>query len=310
MTVVVGTPHERQDAGAPPITTVGIVGGGSIGTGVAEVVARAGFATVVRELTESLAANAKRAVERSLARAVERGRATAAERDAALARLDYTAQITDLVECDLVIEAVSEDLATKRTLWTELDAFCAPHTVFASTTSSLAIAVMAAATARPDRMVGLHFFQPVPVMPLVEVVRTVTTSETTFRTALEFARRLGKEPIVAKDRPGFVVNRLLIPYLLDAIHALESGVASVADIDRGMHLGAGHPMGPFTLLDFLGLDTACTIAQVMYEELGDRRFAPPPLLKRMVQAGLFGRKSGKGFYDYTVEPPRVSELGL
>jgi 3-hydroxybutyryl-CoA dehydrogenase len=303
-------PQERQEADTPVITTVGIVGGGSIGTGVAEVAARAGFATVVRELTESLAATARRTVERSLARAVERERLAPAERDATLSRLEYTTQVADLVERDLIIEAVGEDLATKRTLWTELDAFCAPHTVFASTTSSLAIAVMAAATARPDRMVGLHFFQPVPVMPLVEVVRTVTTSETTFRAAMDFAWRLGKEPIVARDRPGFVVNRLLIPYLADAIHALESGVASVEDIDRGMRLGAGHPMGPFTLLDFIGLDTACTIAQVMYDELGDRRFAPPPLLKRMVQAGLFGRKSGKGFYDYTVDPPRPSELGL
>ena len=310
MTAAVETPRERQRADVPVITTVAIVGGGSIGTGVAEVVARAGFATMVRELTETLAARARRSVEHSLARAVERERLSAADRDAALSRLEYTTQITDLVERDLVIEAVGEDLATKRTLWTELDAFCAPHTLFASTTSSLAIAVMAAATARPDRMVGLHFFQPVSVMPLVEVVRTVTTSESTFRAAMAFARQLGKEPIVARDRPGFVVNRLLIPYLLDAIHALESGVASVEDIDRGMRLGAGHPMGPFTVLDFIGLDTACTIARLMHDELGDPRFSPPPLLKRMVQAGLFGRKSGKGFYDYSVEPPRASALGL
>lgn len=293
-----------------PIRSVGVVGGGTIGMGIAETVARAGFPVVVRELTEALAVRASRGVERSLGRAVEGGKITAAERDSALARLDYTTQITDLTSCDLVIEAVAEDLSVKRALWTELDAFCTPHTVFASSTSSLSIAEMAAATARADRMVGLHFFHPVPASPLVEVVRTVTTSDATFDAALRFAGRLGKEPVVARDRPGFVVNRLLIPYLLDAVHALEAGVASVQDIDRGMRLGTGHHMGPFALLDFIGLDTAQRIAQVMFDELAESRFAPPPLLRRMVSAGLFGRKSGKGFYDYSVDPPTATELGL
>ncbi|MHB1223014.1 MAG: 3-hydroxyacyl-CoA dehydrogenase family protein [Gemmatimonadaceae bacterium] len=293
-----------------PIHSVGVVGGGTIGTGIAEAVARAGFPVVVRELTEALATRARRAVERSLGRAVDGGKLAPADRDATIARLDYTTQITDLTSCDLVIEAVAEELAVKRALWTELDAFCAGHTIFASSTSSLAIAEMAAATARADRMVGLHFFHPVPVMPLVEVVRTVTTSDATFDGALAFAVRLGKEAIVARDRPGFVVNRLLIPYLLDAVHALEAGVASIEDIDRGMRLGTGHPMGPFALLDFIGLDTTQRIAQVMFDELAEGRFAPPPLLRRMVSAGLFGRKSGKGFYDYSVDPPAATPLGL
>lgn len=295
---------------SPVIESVGIVGGGTIGIGIAETVARAGFPTVVRELSEALANHARMGVERSMARAVERGKLTAEERDAAVGRLEYTTQIGDLTSRDLIIEAVAEELAVKRALWTELDAFCAPHTIFATSTSSLAIADMAAATARPDRMVGLHFFQPVAVMPLVEVVRTVTTSNATFDAALAFAGRLGKEPVVARDRPGFVVNRLLIPYLLDAVHALEAGVATVEDMDRGMRLGAGHPMGPFALLDFLGLDVILRIAQVMFAEFGERRFAPPPLLKRMVAAGLYGQKSGRGFYDYSVDPPAASQLGL
>lgn len=292
------------------IRTVGVIGGGTMGMGIAETVARAGFQVTVRELSEALVVRATHGVERSLARAVAGGKLSEAELESTLSRLEYTTQITDLTGCDLVIEAVAENLALKRALWTELDAFCAQRTIFASSTSSLAIAEMAAATARGDRMVGLHFFHPVPVMPLVEVVRTVTTSEATFDAALRFAAQLGKEPIVARDRPGFVVNRLLIPYLLDAIHALEAGVASVEDMDRGMRLGTGHPMGPFALLDFIGLDTAQRIAQVMFDELAEGRFAPPPLLRRMVSAGLFGRKSGKGFYDYSVDPPSATELGL
>jgi 3-hydroxybutyryl-CoA dehydrogenase len=195
-------------------------------------------------------------------------------------------------------------------MWKELDGLCPAHTIFASNTSSLTIAAMAAATARADRMVGLHFFNPVPVMKLVEVVRTVTTSNETFARAFEFAKQLGKEPIAAKDNSGFVVNLLLVPYLIDAINALESGVASVEDIDKGMMLGTGYPMGPFTLLDFVGLDTTYKIAEIMFNEYREKRYAPPPLLKRMVLAGMYGRKSGKGFYDYTVDPPRASELGL
>ncbi|HJU64841.1 MAG TPA: 3-hydroxyacyl-CoA dehydrogenase NAD-binding domain-containing protein, partial [Gemmatimonadaceae bacterium] len=216
----------------------------------------------------------------------------------------------DLKDADIVIEAVVEDLELKNAMWKELDGLCPARTLFASNTSSLTIAAMAAATTRADRMVGLHFFNPVPVMKLVEVVRTVTTSEETFRRAYDFAKAIGKEPIAAKDNSGFVVNLLLVPYLIDAINALESGVASVQDIDKGMMLGTGYPMGPFTLLDFVGLDTTYKIAEIMFDEYREKRYAPPPLLKRMVLAGMFGRKSGKGFYDYSVDPPAVSNLGL
>jgi len=218
--------------------------------------------------------------------------------------------VADLKRVDLVIEAVTENLDLKNDLWTELDTLCGPATIFASNTSSLTIAAMAAATSRPDRFVGLHFFNPVPVMKLVEVVRTVTTSPETFERAMAFAGSLGKEPIAAKDNSGFIVNLLLVPYLLDAIRALERGVGSITDIDKGMVLGTGHPMGPFTLLDFVGLDTTYRIAEIMYEEYREARYAPPPLLKRMVLAGMLGKKSGKGFYDYSAKPPREADLGL
>jgi 3-hydroxybutyryl-CoA dehydrogenase len=227
-----------------------------------------------------------------------------------MAKVTCTTDLAALAGCDLIIEAVAEDLELKNALWRELDALCPPHTVFASNTSSLTIVAMAAATARADRFVGLHFFNPVPLMKLVEVVKTVTTSEPTVQAAFDFARRVGKEPVLAKDTSGFIVNRLLVPFLLDAITALEHGVATVTDIDQAMHLGTGHPMGPFTLLDFVGLDTTYKIAEIMFEEYREKRFAPPPLLKRMVLAGMYGRKSGKGFYDYSQDPPRVSELGL
>ena len=216
----------------------------------------------------------------------------------------------DLKDCDIVIEAVIEELEIKNAMWKELDALCPAHTIFASNTSSLTIAAMAAATTRPDRMVGLHFFNPVPVMKLVEVVKTVTTSDDSFKRAFDFAKKLDKEPIAAKDNSGFVVNLLLVPYLIDAINALEHGVASVDDIDKGMMLGTGYPMGPFTLLDFVGLDTTYKIAEIMFDEYREKRYAPPPLLKRMVMAGMYGRKSGKGFYDYSQDPPKVNELGL
>jgi 3-hydroxybutyryl-CoA dehydrogenase len=215
-----------------------------------------------------------------------------------------------MADSDLFIEAVVEDLDTKNSLWSQLDRIARPEAIFASNTSSLTIIAMATASGRPDRMLGLHFFNPVPLMKLVEVVRTITTSEETEQRAMDFVRALGKEPIRAKDSSGFVVNLLLVPYMLDAINAVEANVASVEDIDKGMQLGAGHPMGPFTLLDFVGLDTVYKIAEIMFEEYRDRRYAPPPLLKRMVLAGMLGRKSGKGFYDYASNPPRVSSLGL
>ena len=239
-----------------------------------------------------------------------KGKVTEADRDAALSRLSFTTNLRELADCDIVIEAVVEDIEVKNAMWKELDGLCPPHTIFASNTSSLTIAAMAAATTRPGQMVGLHFFNPVPVMKLVEVVRTVTTSDATFDTAYAFARQLGKEPIAAKDNSGFVVNLLLVPYLVDAINQLEHGVASVEDIDKGMMLGTGYPMGPFTLLDFVGLDTTYKIAEIMFDEYREKRYAPPPLLKRMVLAGMYGLKSGKGFYDYTVDPPRVNDLGL
>jgi 3-hydroxybutyryl-CoA dehydrogenase len=294
------------------IKTVGVLGAGLMGSGIAQVAAQSGFATKVREISEALCQKGKASIEKSFNRAIEKsnGKLTPADRDAAMARLTFTTDVSDLADCDIVIEAVVEELEVKNALWKELDALCPSSTIFASNTSSLTIAAMAAATARPDRMVGLHFFNPVPVMKLVEVVRTVTTSESTFDSAFAFARRLGKEPIAAKDNSGFVVNLLLVPYLIDAINALEHGVASVEDIDKGMMLGTGYPMGPFTLLDFVGLDTTYKIAEIMFDEYREKRYAPPPLLKRMVLAGMYGRKSGKGFYDYSVDPPRVNDLGL
>ena len=292
------------------IKNVGVLGGGLMGAGIAQVAAASGFKTRVREVSDAYAQKAKAGIEKRLAGAIEKGKLTAAQRDATVANLSYTTAVSDLKDCDIVIEAVVEDLDVKNAMWKELDALCPARTIFASNTSSLTIAAMAAATARGDRMVGLHFFNPVPVMKLVEVVKTVTTSQETFTRAFEFAKKLGKEPIAAKDNSGFVVNLLLVPYLIDAINALESGVASVADIDKGMQLGTGYPMGPFTLLDFVGLDTTYKIAEIMFDEYREKRYAPPPLLKRMVMAGMFGRKSGKGFYDYSVDPPRVSELGL
>jgi 3-hydroxybutyryl-CoA dehydrogenase len=292
------------------IRKVAVLGGGLMGSGIAQVSAAAGFPTTVREVSEALAAKSRHAIEKSLAKGIERGKTPEAERDTTLGNLKFVTDLKNLADSDLFIEAVVEDLDVKNTLWGQLDKLAGPDAIFASNTSSLTIIAMAAASGRPDRMLGLHFFNPVPVMKLVEVVRTITTSEQTERRALDFVRALGKEPIRAKDSSGFVVNLLLIPYMLDAINALESNVASVEDIDRGMQLGAGHPMGPFTLLDFVGLDTAYKIAEIMFEEYRDKRYAPPPLLKRMVLAGMLGKKSGKGFYDYSVTPPRVSSLGL
>ena len=292
------------------ITRVGVLGGGLMGSGIAQVAAQSGFTTILREVSETVCQRARGGIEKTLNKGIEKGKVTAEQRDEAMGRLTFTTEVAALRSCDIVIEAVIEDLEIKNEMWKELDALCPQHTIFASNTSSLTIAAMAAATARPDRMVGLHFFNPVPLMKLVEVVKTVTTSEASFERAFEFARKLGKEPIRAKDNSGFVVNLLLVPYLIDAINALESGVASVEDIDKGMQLGTGHPMGPFTLLDFVGLDTTYKIAEIMFDEYREKRYAPPPLLKRMVLAGMYGRKSGKGFYDYSQNPPRVNELGL
>ncbi len=294
----------------PEIKKVGVLGCGLMGGGIAQVSAAAGYDTMVRDVSQAVWDRARAGIEKSLAKFVEKGKLQAADRDAALQRLHFTTATADLKSCDVVVEAVTEDLELKNGLWKELDGLCGPATIFASNTSSLTIAAMAAATRRPDRFVGLHFFNPVPLMPLVEVVRTVTTSEDTFRRAFAFARSLGKEPVAAKDSSGFIVNLLLVPYLLDAIRAVEHGVGSVPDIDKAMQLGCGYPMGPLTLLDFVGLDTTYRIAEIMFTEYRETKYAPPPLLKRMVTAGMNGRKSGKGFYDYSVDPPRLSDLGL
>jgi len=292
------------------IRKVAVLGAGLMGSGIAEVSARAGYETWVREVNDELAERGRKAIEKSLGRAVEKGKLDAATRDGTLARLHMTTSLDDLRDADIVIEAVTENLEIKNDLFRALDAICKPETIFASNTSSLTIADMAAATKRPDRMVGLHFFNPVPVMKLVEVVRTIATGESAYRTAFEFARSLGKEPIEAKDTSGFIVNRLLVPYMLDAIRALEQGLGSIEDIDKGMVLGTGYPMGPFTLSDFVGNDTLYRIAEIMFDEFRETRFAPPPLLKRMISMGYYGRKTGKGFYDYSGEKPVPVDFGL
>ena len=281
-----------------------------MGSGIAQAAAQAGFTTIIREVSDALGAKARASIEKTLAKGIEKGKVTPEARDAALGRLSTTTDVAALATCDIVIEAVVEELEVKNALWRELDGVAPKHAIFASNTSSLTIAAMAAASGRADRMVGLHFFNPVPLMKLVEVVRTVTTSDATFETTMAFARTLGKEPIEAKDTSGFIVNRLLVPYMLDAIVALERGVGTVRDIDLGMQLGAGHPMGPFTLLDFVGLDTCFKIAEIMFDEFREPRFAPPPLLRRMVMLGMLGRKSGRGFYDYSVEPAVPVDLGI
>lgn len=292
------------------ITKVGVLGCGLMGSGIAQVAAAAGHTTVVREIAEPILERGKAGITKSLAKFVEKGKLAEADRDATLDRLSFVTDLARLRDCDIIIEAVTEDLELKNSLWKQLDALCPEHTIFASNTSSLTIAAMAAATRRPGLFVGLHFFNPVPLMKLVEVVRTVTTSQETFDRAFAFAKRLGKEPVAAKDNSGFIVNLLLVPYLLDAIRALENGVASTVDIDNGMKLGCGHPMGPLTLLDFVGIDTTYKIAEIMFDEYRETRYAPPPLLKRMMLAGMYGRKSGMGFYDYSASPPTPVDLGL
>ena len=292
------------------IKRVGVLGCGLMGSGIAQVAATAGYETIARDVTKEIGERARGGIEKSLAKFVEKGKLSTADRDAALKRLGFTTTVADLKGCDIVIEAVTEDLGVKNALWKELDGLCGAQTIFASNTSSLKIAAMAAATKRADRFVGLHFFNPVPLMPLVEVVRTERTSDEAFRRAFAFATSLGKQAVAAKDNSGFIVNLLLVPYLLDAIRAVEGGVASIPDIDKAMVLGCGYPMGPLTLLDFVGLDTTYKIAEIMFAEYKQQHYAPPPLLKRMVLAGMFGKKSGKGFYDYSSTPPVVSNLSL
>ncbi|HKH47299.1 MAG TPA: 3-hydroxybutyryl-CoA dehydrogenase [Thermoanaerobaculia bacterium] len=280
------------------IRKVGVLGCGLMGSGIAEISARAGYETVVREVSEEVVEKGIQKIHGSLGKAVDKGKMSAEDRDAAVSRLSGAVGLDALADCDIVIEAIIENIDEKRKTFTALDEVVKKDALFASNTSSLTITQMAMFTRRPDQFVGLHFFNPVPVMKLVEVVRTLLTSDAAYETAFELARSVGKEPIACRDNSGFVVNRLLVPYLLDAIRALEEGVASVEDIDKGMQLGCGYPMGPFTLLDFVGLDTTYYIANIMFEEYREKRFAPPPLLKQMVQAGRLGKKSGRGFYDY------------
>ena len=292
------------------IRKVGVVGCGLMGSGIAQVVAQAGFVTVVREVSSELLDKGLRGIEKNLARLVEKGTVSDAQRNEIRGRLLGTTSLEDLKDCDVILEAIIEQLAAKRELFSALERLCPPQAIFASNTSSLTITEMATATKRPDRFLGLHFFNPVPVMKLVEVVKTIATDRAVYEEMVAFAMKLGKTPVRAHDSTGFIVNRLLVPYLLDAIRALEEGVASIEDIDNSMKLGCGHPMGPLTLLDFVGLDTTYYIANIMFEEFREKRFAPPPLLKRMVLAGWNGRKAGRGFYDYA-DPakPMAVKLG-
>lgn len=291
------------------IEKVGVVGCGLMGSGIAQTAAQYGLQVTVREVSTELLDKGFANIDKSLARLVQRGTLNAADRDATRKRLRGTTKVEDLAACDFVIEAITEQLAPKAELFRALDKICPPQTIFASNTSSLSITEMAVATRRPDRFVGLHFFNPVPIMKLAEVIRTIATDPKAYDEVVAFAGRLGKTAVRTSDRTGFVVNRLLVPYLLDAVRALEEGAASIPDIDQAMKLGCGHPMGPLTLLDFVGLDTTYYIANIMFDEFRERRFAPPPLLRRMVMAGWNGRKSGRGFYDYSdAEHPKPMTL--
>ena len=283
----------------PMIRTVGVLGCGLMGSGIAQVCAQSGYRTIVREVDSTAVAAGLGRIEAFLDGAVTHHKLSADELDSVMAAISGTTALEDLADCDLVIEAIVEDLEVKRDVYVELDRLVRSDAIFASNTSSLCITEMASVTTRPDRFLGLHFFSPVPIMKMVEVVRGLATSDDTYQRGLAFTRSLGKEPVTAPDRPGFIVNRLLIPYLLHAIRAYESGLGTIEDIDKSMTLGCGHPMGPFALLDFVGLDTAYYIANIMYNEFRDPAYAAPPLLKRMVLAGRLGRKSGRGFHSYS-----------
>jgi 3-hydroxybutyryl-CoA dehydrogenase len=280
------------------IKTVGVLGCGLMGSGIAQVSAAAGFKTIVLEVDDAVLQKGLGRVKKFLDDGVAKGKVTAEVRDTTLGNLSGTTGYADLKECDLVIEAIIENVEAKKKAYAQVEAVVGSHCLIASNTSSLCITELAAATKRPDKVGGLHFFNPVPLMKLVEVIKALTTSQETYSSLFAFAQALGKEPITAPDKGGFIVNRLLVPYLLDAIRCLEDGLGTVEDIDKGMKLGCGHPMGPLTLLDFVGLDTTYYIANILFEEFREARFAPPPLLKRMVLAGHHGKKSGKGFYDY------------
>jgi 3-hydroxybutyryl-CoA dehydrogenase len=283
------------------IKKVGVLGAGLMGSGIAQVVATSGYDVVVVEVNDEALKRGLGGIEKSLAKFVEKGTLTDAARSETLGRLRSSTSYEDVADCDLIIEAIIENLDQKREVYAKLDQLCPPHTIFASNTSSLSITEMMTATGpeRRRRFIGMHFFNPVPLMKLVEVIRTIVTDEGVYGEAVAFTASLGKTVVQTSDRTGFIVNRLLVPYLLDAVRAYEEGVGSIVDIDAAMKLGCGHPMGPLTLLDFVGLDTTYYIAEIMFDEFREKRFAPPPLLKRMVLAGMYGRKSGRGFYDYS-----------
>lgn len=294
------------------IKKVGVLGCGLMGAGIAQVAATAGFETVVKEVSDEFITKGFGGIEKSLARFAEKGTITGEQQTQIRGRLSGTTSFDALADCDIIIEAIIENLEEKRSTYRQLDAICKPDTIFASNTSSLSITEMMTATSaeRQQRFVGLHFFNPVPLMKLVEVVRTILTDDDVYEQAVDFGRKLGKVPVRAGDKTGFIVNRLLVPYMLDSIRALEEGVGSIVDIDNAMKLGCGYPMGPFTLGDFVGLDTTYYIAEIMFNEFREKRFAPPPLLKRMVLAGLYGRKSGRGFYDYTKDAKNPTPMNL
>ncbi len=294
------------------IKKVGVLGCGLMGSGIAQVAATAGFETVVKEVSDDLIARGFGGIEKSLAKFAEKGTITSDQQKEIRGRLSGTTKFNDLADCDVIIEAIIENLDEKRSTYRQLDELCKPETIFASNTSSLSITEMMTSTSdeRQRRFIGMHFFNPVPLMKLVEVVKTILTDEDVYEQAVEFSRKLGKVPVRAGDKTGFIVNRLLVPYMLDSIRALEEGVGSIIDIDNAMKLGCGYPMGPFTLGDFVGLDTTYYIAEIMFNEFREKRFAPPPLLKRMVLAGLYGRKSGRGFYDYTKDPKNPTPMNL
>ncbi len=294
------------------IRKVGVLGCGLMGAGIAQTAATAGFETVVREVSEDALKKGFAGIEKSLAKFAEKGTITGEQQTEIRNRLSSTTEFEPLADCDVIIEAIVENLEVKRETFKRLDEICKSETIFASNTSSLSITEMMTSTSsdRQQRFIGLHFFNPVPLMKLVEVVRTILTSEEVYEKAVDFGTRLGKTPVRAGDKTGFIVNRLLVPYMLDAIRALEEGVGSITDIDNAMRLGCGYPMGPFTLGDFVGLDTTYYIAEIMFNEFREKRFAPPPLLKRMVLAGLYGRKTGRGFYDYTTDPKNPAPMNL
>jgi len=290
------------------IERVGVVGCGQMGHGIVQVTAQSGYQVVVREVSGEALETGLGKIEGQLARSVDKGRLEQASADEMRARITGTLDYTDLAGCDLVIEAITEGLETKLAMWREVDEIAKEETLFATNTSSLPVINQAAATRRPDRFLGLHFFNPVQVMKLIEVIRCVTTSDETLAAGIAFGQSLGKQTVVTRDQSGFIVNRLLVPYMLDAIRAYEEGVGSISEIDQAMKAGAGHPMGPLTLADFVGLDTLGSICDVLFDEFRERRFARPPTLRQMLAAGWYGRKSGRGFYDYSADEPVAIEL--